>query len=101
MTINGKYYSEPEALAYIKGLEAACKRYEDENSSLSEKLDNLGADYNAQVSVIGFLEQDNKKFEDLLREVRPVLRAAFFAHYEQTNKANELYDKIVEIVGKE
>lgn len=47
------------------------------------------------------IDRLNLKYKDLLREIQPVLRAAFFAHYEQTNKANELYDKITEIVGKE
>lgn len=47
------------------------------------------------------IDRLNLKYKSLLREIQPVLRAAFFAHYEQTNKANELYDKITEIVGKE
>lgn len=41
------------------------------------------------------------KLEDILRELRPVLRAAIFVNYKDTNKANELYDKITKIVGKE
>ncbi len=47
------------------------------------------------------VEKENAEMRELLYELRPILRKAFFAHYEQTNKANELYDKITEIVGKE
>ena len=41
------------------------------------------------------------KLEDLLRETRPVLRAAIFVNYKETNKANEIYDRINKLVGKE
>jgi len=41
------------------------------------------------------------KLEDLLRETRPVLRAAIFVNYKDTNKANEIYDRITNLVGKE
>lgn len=41
------------------------------------------------------------KLEDLLRETRPVLRAAIFVNYKDTNKANEIYDRINKLVGKE
>lgn len=41
------------------------------------------------------------KLEDLLRETRPVLRAAIFVNYKETNKANEIYDRITNLVGKE
>ncbi len=37
----------------------------------------------------------------LLREVQSVLRAAFFANYKDQNKADELYSRIAQIVGKE
>lgn len=37
----------------------------------------------------------------LLREIQPVLRAAFFANYKDQNKADELYSRIVQIVGRE
>lgn len=46
-------------------------------------------------------EQENRAMKSLLRETLPILRNAFFAHFEDTNKANELYDKIAAIVGKE
>ena len=37
----------------------------------------------------------------LLREIQPVLRAAFFANFKDQNKADELRCKIDQIVGKE
>ena len=63
MTINGKYYTEPELAAYVKELEAACKRYEDENRSLTDKLDEIGKAYNEQVSLAGWLEEKNAELE--------------------------------------
>ena len=47
------------------------------------------------------MEKENMELRKLLREARPILRAAFFANYKDQNKANELYDKIVKKVGKE
>lgn len=41
------------------------------------------------------------KLEDILRELRPVLRDALYAHYELRKKADELYDRITNLVGKE
>lgn len=41
------------------------------------------------------------KLEDLLRETRPVLRAAIFVNYKDANKANEIYNRITNLVGKE
>lgn len=73
MMINGRFYSEPELNQYLND-------YARENKRLADKVDEL---------------------KDILREVQPVLRMAFFAHYEETNKANELYDQITKIVGKE
>lgn len=37
----------------------------------------------------------------LLRELQPVLRAAFFANYKDQNKADELKSRIERIVGRE
>lgn len=37
----------------------------------------------------------------LLRELQPVLRAAFFANFKDQNKADELYSRIAQIVGSE
>ena len=37
----------------------------------------------------------------LLREIQPVMRAAFFANYKDQNKADELKNRIERIVGRE
>lgn len=37
----------------------------------------------------------------LLRELQPVLRAAFFANFKDQNKADELYSRITQVVGRE
>lgn len=37
----------------------------------------------------------------LLREIQPVLRAAFFANFKDQNKADELKNRIERITGKE
>lgn len=37
----------------------------------------------------------------LLREIQPVLRAAFFANFKDQNKADELKNRIERIVGRE
>ena len=37
----------------------------------------------------------------LLREIQPVLRAAFFANFKDQDKADELYSRITQIVGRE
>lgn len=41
------------------------------------------------------------EMKKLLRELQPVLRAAFFANYKDQNKADELYSRIAQIVGRE
>ena len=38
---------------------------------------------------------------ELLKEIRPNLRRAFYANYEDQDKADELIDKIDKIIGKE
>jgi len=101
MIINGKWMNEPEIIALISQLIADKNRLDGEIHRLTEKLEEVGTDYNNMVDTCGFLESKNKGYYELLRKVQPVLRAAFFAHYEQTNNANELYDKITKIVGKE
>lgn len=44
---------------------------------------------------------ENGKLRELLCELQPILRRAFFANYNDTNAANELYDRIADIIGKE
>lgn len=47
------------------------------------------------------VEAENKLMKGLLKELKPVLKRAFFAHHVDTKKADELYDKICDIVGRE
>lgn len=47
------------------------------------------------------MEKENLELWKLLRESLPILRRAFFAHHDDTKKANELYDRITEKVGEE
>lgn len=42
-----------------------------------------------------------KELHSILRETKPALKAAIYDNYKEINKANELYDKITKIVGKE
>lgn len=46
-------------------------------------------------------EAENKVTKGLLKELKPVLKRAFFAHHADAKKADELYDKICDIVGRE
>lgn len=108
MIINNAEYSEPEVKAMIKS-------YIEEIDRLNAKLDEIGHDFNNMVSTVGFMEEQVKNYETqstrldeenqslriLLREIQPVLHMAFFANFKDADKANELYDKITEIVGKE
>lgn len=41
------------------------------------------------------------ELEEIACELRPVLRRAFFANFEDAKKADALYDRIVKLVGKE
>ena len=47
------------------------------------------------------METKNMELHLLLRELQPVLRRAFFANFNDQKKADELYDKITKVVGKE
>lgn len=47
------------------------------------------------------LEDENKGLKALLREIRPNLKRAFYANYNDQNKADELIDRISEIIGEE
>ena len=70
-------------------------------TELSEEKKILMSEADRLIKEKGQLLKTNEEMKQLLCELRPILRKAFFAHYEQTNKANELYDKITEIIGKE
>lgn len=47
------------------------------------------------------MEKENMELWKLLRETLPILKRAFFAQHDDTQKANELYDRITKKVGKE
>lgn len=70
------------------------KDLREENKVLMSEADRL-------IKEKGKLLKANEDMKNLLRETQPVLRRAFFANYKDTNAANELYDKITEIVGRE
>lgn len=95
MTIDGIYYTEPEVQAYISKLqtelgtaedyidsrneriaelETAIKRYEErierldsENYKLTEKLEEVGAAFNEQVSLVSWHEEREKEYKRLLK----------------------------------
>lgn len=81
-------------MLYMAAQEKRIAELSEENKILMSEADRL-------IKEKGQLLKTNEEMKQLLCELRPILRKAFFAHYEQTNKANELYDKITEIVGKE
>ena len=83
MLINGIELSEPEIRAKLKAmadeivrLNELLKRYEAEKYAISEKLGDIEKDYNAQTTVIGFLEDDNKRFDDENKELKRLLKLA-------------------------
>lgn len=44
------------------------------------------------------IDRQNLKYKNLLREIQPVLRAAFFANSKDQNKADELKNRIERIL---
>lgn len=42
-----------------------------------------------------------RELHNILRETKPALKAAIYANYKEQNKADELYDKITKIVGRD
>jgi len=81
-------------MLYMAAQEKRINELSEENKILMSEADRL-------IKEKGQLMKTNEEMKQLLCKLRPILRKALFAHYEQTNKANELYDKITEIVGKE
>lgn len=82
MIINNAEYSEPEIRAKIGAMVDEIKRLESEIYALSEKLGDIEKDYNEQAIVVGFLEQDNKRFDDENKELKMLLKLAVDAIYE-------------------
>ena len=52
--------------------------------------------------ILYMASQENRIAEltELLKEIRPNLRRAFYANYEDQDKADELIDKIDKMIGK-
>lgn len=46
-------------------------------------------------------ETESNEIKKLLREIQPVLQASLFGNYKDQNKANELYNRIDQIIGSE
>lgn len=72
-------------MLYVAGLEA--------------RIQELEAKHINECAQIAHYSDELSKAKELLRESLPVLKAAFFANYKDTNAANELYDKIKAAVG--
>lgn len=81
-------------MLYMAAQEKRINELSEENKILMSEADRL-------IKEKGQLLKTNEEMKQLLYELRPILRKAFFAHYELQNKADELYDRIVKIVGKE
>ena len=67
MNINGKWYSEPELAAYIKDLEVRISVLEDKHHN--------------ECGQIAHYDDELRQAKGQLRDVLPVLQAAFFANY--------------------
>ena len=72
-------------MLYVAGLEARIQELEEKHHN--------------ECGQIAHYSDELRKARDLLREAMPILKAAFFANYKDTNAANELYDKIKAAVG--
>ena len=68
-------------------------------ASLTKRNEELEAKLNAEAARSAEYEVRAEKMRDLLRESLPVLHKAFFANYKDSNAADELFDKIKEVVG--
>ena len=74
MTIDGVYYTEPELMAKFRQMQETIQRLEGENYKLTEKLDEIGTMFNEQVSLVGWHEEREKKYERLLKSAVNVLK---------------------------
>jgi hypothetical protein len=72
---------------------------EKRNEELEAKVAELEEKHFSECAQIAHYDDELRKAKSLLRESLPVLKAAFFANYKDTNAANELYDKIRKVVG--
>lgn len=72
---------------------------EKRNEELEAKVAELEGKHWNECRQIAHYDDELRKANELLREAMPILKAAFFANYKDTNAANELYDKIKAAVG--
>ena len=72
---------------------------EKRNAELEARVAELEEKHWNECGQIAHYDDELRKAKSLLRESLPVLKAAFFANYKDTNAANELYDKIKAAVG--
>lgn len=47
------------------------------------------------------IKHENDKLKEILKEVQPILRKAFFGNYKDQNAADLLLTRILEVVGRE
>ena len=80
-------------MLYMAAQDKRITELTEENKVLMSEADRL-------IKEKGELLKKSEDMKQLLVATLPALKAAFFAHFEQTNKANELYDKIREILGR-
>ena len=72
---------------------------EKRNEELEARIQELEEKHFSECAQIAHYDDELRKANELLREAMPILKAAFFANYKDTNAANELYDKIKAAVG--
>lgn len=72
---------------------------EKRNAELEARVAELEEKHWNECGQIAHYSDELRKANELLREAMPILKAAFFANYKDTNAANELYDKIKAAVG--
>ena len=76
MTIDGKYYTEPELAAKFRQMQETIDRLDGENYKLTEENEKLGGLYNDASLGIGYLEQRCEELETREKEYKRLLKAA-------------------------
>ena len=85
----------------IKHCEEVAERYQRMEDSHDEKLKEECLQCAEDHKQLADWLKELRDARELLCETQPVLKAAFFVNYKDTNAANELYDKIKAVVGGE
>lgn len=86
-------------MLYMASLQKKLDEVEAENAELRARISELEGKHWNECGQIAHYDDELRNAKSLLRESLPVLKAAFFANYKDTNAANELYDKIKAVVG--